>query len=54
MGIKQSANESRHALAGSIGNVLEWYEFAVYGFLAPIMSPLFFPADAGLTGLIKT
>lgn len=49
-----SDNKSRHALAGTVGNVLEWYDFAVYGFLAPIMSPLFFPADNGLTGLIKT
>jgi MHS family proline/betaine transporter-like MFS transporter len=54
MGIENSDKGSRHALAGSIGNVLEWYDFAVYGFLAPIMSPLFFPADNGLTGLIKT
>ena len=54
MSKQQSTNDSRHALAGSIGNVLEWYDFAVYGFLAPIISPLFFPADVGLTGLIKT
>ena len=54
MGIENSEKASRHALAGSVGNVLEWYDFAVYGFLAPIMSPLFFPADNGLTGLIKT
>jgi MHS family proline/betaine transporter-like MFS transporter len=54
MSIAKSNAGSRNALAGSIGNVLEWYDFAVYGFLAPIMSPLFFPADNGLTGLIKT
>jgi hypothetical protein len=24
-------------LAGMTGNVLEWYDFAVYGFLAPIL-----------------
>ena len=45
---------SHQALAGTVGNVLEWYDFAVYGFLAPIMSPLFFPEDDMLTGLINT
>ena len=54
MNSDNSDTGSRHALAGTVGNVLEWYDFAVYGFLAPIMSPLFFPADNGLTGLIKT
>ena len=54
MSIKNSKNDSRQILGGTVGNVLEWYDFAVYGFLAPIMSPLFFPADSGLTGLMKT
>ena len=48
------AKESRHALAGTIGNVLEWYDFAVYGFLAPVISPLFFPEDDVISGLINT
>ncbi len=31
---------------GSIfGNILEWYDFAVFGFPAPIMCGLFFPTD---------
>ena len=54
MSIKKSNTDSRQILGGTVGNVLEWYDFAVYGFLAPIMSPLFFPADSGLTGLMKT
>ena len=44
----------RRILAGTIGNVLEWYDFAVYGFLAPIMGPLFFPDVDPLTALINT
>jgi MFS transporter, MHS family, proline/betaine transporter len=32
--------------AAVIGNVLEWYDFAVYGFFAPIvLAPQFFPAN---------
>lgn len=28
-----------------IGNVLEFYDFSIYGFLIPSISPLFFPSD---------
>ena len=34
----------RVVTAGVIGNVLEWYDFAVYGFFAPILAANFFPA----------
>jgi hypothetical protein len=34
----------RVVTAGVIGNVLEWYDFAIYGFLAPILAAMFFPA----------
>lgn len=32
-------------MAGIVGNILEWYDFAVYGYLAPIIGELFFPAE---------
>jgi len=44
----------RKQIAGAIGSVLEWYDFAIFGFLAPIMSPLFFPDTEPLVGLIQT
>ena len=31
-------------LAGAIGNVLEWYDFALYGYFAPVLAALFFPS----------
>ena len=34
----------RVVTAGLIGNVLEWYDFAVYGFFAPILAAEFFPS----------
>jgi len=37
-----------------VGNVLEWYDFALYGYLAPVIAQLFFPSDDSLTGLIQT
>ncbi len=41
-------------LAGVIGNVLEWYDFAVYGYFVPIISQLFFPAKTPLVSLLLT
>ncbi len=34
----------RAVIAASIGNALEWFDFAVYGFFAVTMARLFFPA----------
>jgi len=37
-------------LVGLIGNVMEWYDFAVYGYFAGILGKLFFPSsDPGLS-----
>ena len=41
-------------LAGAIGNVLEWYDFALFGYFAPILSVLFFPASDPSLSLIAT
>src|SRR6185503_971105 len=35
----------RIVTAGVIGNVLEWYDFAVYGYFAATLGALFFPAS---------
>ena len=44
----------RTSLAGSVGNLLEWYDFAVFGYFAPFISTQFFPADDQVAGLINT
>lgn len=46
----------RALIAGSIGNFIEWYEFAVYGFLATVIAKNFFQlsGETGLTSLILT
>lgn len=51
-----SAAQKRALIAGSIGNFIEWYEFAVYGFLATVIAKNFFQlnGEAPLTGLILT
>jgi MHS family proline/betaine transporter-like MFS transporter len=46
------ASARRVGLAGAIGSLLEWYDFTVYGFLAPILGKLFFPADDQVASLL--
>jgi len=41
-------------MAGYIGNVVEWYDFALYGYLAGILAPVFFPPENPTAGLIAT
>ena len=44
----------RTVLAGAIGNVLEWYDFALFGYFAPVFSVLFFPSSNPSLSLIAT
>ena len=46
------SDSRRNVFAGIFGNVLEWYDFAVYGFLAPILGTAFFPADDQVASLL--
>ena len=43
----EEANRTRRKVvaAGIAGNVMEWYDFAVYGYLARTIGNLYFPAD---------
>jgi MHS family proline/betaine transporter-like MFS transporter len=38
--------------AAAIGNIVEWYDFGLYGYFAPILGRLFFPSDDHVAGLI--
>ena len=44
----------RVLLAGVAGNVLEWYDFALYSYLAPITAGLFFPSSDPLASLVES
>lgn len=46
-----SPSSGKAVTAGLLGNVLEWYDFAVYAFLVPVIAPLFF-ADADPTAAV--
>jgi MFS family permease len=46
---------SRKALiAGSLGNLIEWYEFAIYAYMAPLIAPIFFPSEDPVAGILST
>jgi hypothetical protein len=33
------------AMLGSIGSALEWYDFTLYVYMAPVLASLFFPSS---------
>jgi MFS transporter, MHS family, proline/betaine transporter len=46
---------ARRAVAAAVvGNVLEWYDFAVYAYMATIIAKKFFPASDEVTSLLST
>lgn len=44
----------RVVIAATIGNVLEWFDFVIYGFLAVTISQVFFPAGNPTVSLLVT
>ncbi|MEM8730201.1 MAG: MFS transporter [Pseudomonadota bacterium] len=46
--------KKRLIAAGMIGNVIEWYDFALYGYMASVISQLFFPTSDPTAALIAT
>jgi MHS family proline/betaine transporter-like MFS transporter len=45
---------ARTVIAGAVGNVLEWYDFGLFGFFAPTIAHQFFPREDGLAALMGT
>jgi MHS family proline/betaine transporter-like MFS transporter len=41
-------------MAGAIGNALEWYDFGLFGYFAPVISSQFFPSDNPRAALLNT
>ena len=47
------AQMRRVIAAGLIGNVLEWYDFAVYGYFAAAIGRHFFPHESAVAQLLS-
>ncbi len=41
-------------IASTIGSGLEWYEFALFAYLAPVLAKVFFPPSSDLASFIST
>jgi MHS family proline/betaine transporter-like MFS transporter len=52
--IPQATQTRRAVSAAVIGNVLEWYDFSVYAFVAVIIARKFFPQGDEVTALLST
>ncbi|MCL1127483.1 MFS transporter [Shewanella surugensis] len=52
LAIASKTIKRRNIISGAVGNTLEWYDFAVYGTMAPIIGKLFFPSDDPFTSLL--
>ncbi|MBF0477213.1 MAG: MFS transporter [Deltaproteobacteria bacterium] len=50
---KQTESLKKNMFGGIVGNVLEWYDFAIFGFLAPVIGEKFFPSDDPLDSLLS-
>jgi MFS transporter, MHS family, proline/betaine transporter len=40
--------------AGTIGNFMEWYDFAIYGYFATVIATLYFPSEDRVASLLAT
>lgn len=50
----ESEGNWRGVVASTLGNVLEWYDFVVFGFLSIIIAKQFFPSDSEYAALMLT
>jgi MHS family proline/betaine transporter-like MFS transporter len=48
-----SSQVRRMIAAGLIGNVLEWYDFAIYGYFATAIGRHFFPHEDAVAQLLS-
>ena len=44
----------KRAIAVGIGNFMEWFDFAIYGYFAAIIGTLFFPSSAPGVSLLSS
>ncbi|WP_315764650.1 MULTISPECIES: MFS transporter [unclassified Bradyrhizobium] len=52
--LKRKKSFARQVIATSVGNALEWFDIAVYGFFAVYISKAFFPSNDATTSLLLT
>ena len=54
MNTPATTQRRRVIFAGSIGSVVEYYDFGIYGYTATILAPIFFPSSSPTASLLAT
>jgi len=49
-----SGDIRKTVIVAGIGNIMEWYDFALYGYFAPVLAHLFFPSEDPAVSLVST
>lgn len=49
-----SGDIRKTVIVAVIGNIMEWYDFALYGYFAPVLAHLFFPSEDPAVSLVST
>ncbi len=52
--VRETGKHWKAVVASSIGSLLEWYDFAIYGYLAPVIAKQFFPLENNFLSLLAT
>jgi MFS transporter, MHS family, proline/betaine transporter len=52
-GTVDRARTRRVAIAGGVGTLIEYYDFSLYGYLAVVIAPLFFPGGDPVVSLLS-
>lgn len=52
--MSKGEEQKKSAWFGTLGAAMEWYDFTLYVYLAPVISQLFFPSDNSLDSLLAT
>ena len=50
---RNSIHLRKNTIGGVIGNILEWYDFAVFGYFASVIGAQFFPSEDKLASLLS-
>jgi MHS family proline/betaine transporter-like MFS transporter len=51
---KMKNNKTMQTIAGVAGNILEWYDFAVFGYFSDVLGEVFFPPQEGHKAIIES
>ncbi len=51
--VVRSSDSTKAVAASTVGNVLEWFDFGIYGYFAPFIGRLFFPRGDPLTSMFS-